>query len=115
MKLMTRWLAIIVLLLSGIGVSNIPLAAQDSQADGSRKVISRVLPEYPPVAKTMGIRGSVRVDVVVAPNGTVKSLEVKGGHPVLAQAAANAVRKWKWVPAAHETKEPVSVTFDPKQ
>jgi membrane protein involved in colicin uptake len=49
----------------------------------------------------------------VAPNGTVKSLQVKGGHPVLAQAAADAVRKWRWVQAAHETKEPVVVKFDP--
>jgi membrane protein involved in colicin uptake len=50
----------------------------------------------------------------VAPNGTVKSLQIKGGHPVLAQAAADAVRKWKWVQATHETKEPVVVKFDPE-
>jgi TonB family protein len=63
----------------------------------------------------MGIRGSVRVEALVAPNGTVKSLEVKGGHPMLARAAADAVRKWRWVPAARETREPVIVRFDPPQ
>jgi TonB family protein len=63
----------------------------------------------------MGLRGNVKVEVVVSPNGTVKSLEVKGGHPMLAQAAADAVRKWRWVPAKSETKEPVIVRFDPAQ
>jgi len=88
--------------------------AQQDDTEVNRKVLNRVMPEYPPMAKTMGLRGSVRVEVLVAPNGTVKSLQIKGGHPVLAQAAADAVRKWKWVQAAHETKEPVVVKFDPE-
>ena len=86
--------------------------AQDEQGDG-RKVTTKVAPAYPQLARDMGIRGSVRVEVLVAPNGAVKSLEVKGGHPMLAQAAADAVRKWKWVPATHDTKEPVIVKFEP--
>jgi len=89
--------------------------AQDDSGEASRKVVNRVVPTYPSVARTMGIKGSVRVEVLVAANGTVKSLEVKGGHPMLAQAAADAVRKWKWVPATKETKEPVIVKFDPAQ
>jgi outer membrane biosynthesis protein TonB len=51
--------------------------------------------------------------VTVAPNGTVKKAEVFGGSPVLAQAASNAVQKWKWLPAATETKEPVEINFHP--
>ena len=109
-------LAIFALLIGLIGIF-IPssVLSQTDQSDASRKVVSKVIPEYPPIARTMGIHGSVRVDVVVAPNGTVKTLEVKGGHPVLAQAAANAVRRWKWAPSTHDTKEPVTLTFDPKQ
>jgi TonB family protein len=61
----------------------------------------------------MHLQGQVKVEAVVAPNGTVKSVEVKGGHPMLAEAATTAVRKWKWAPAAHETHEPVVVKFDP--
>jgi TonB family protein len=90
--------------------------AQDDAGDASeasRKVVNRVVPLYPPMARSIGIKGNVRVEVVVAANGTVKSLEVKGGHPMLAQAAADAVRRWKWVPATRETKEPVIVKFDP--
>jgi TonB family protein len=62
----------------------------------------------------MGLAGTVRVEIVVGSDGAVKAVEVKGGHPVLAQAAVNAVRKWKWEPAAHESHEPVEVKFDPE-
>jgi TonB family protein len=60
----------------------------------------------------MGLAGIVKIEVLVAPDGAVKSAEVKGGHPVLAQAAVNAVRKWKWEPAAHETRQLLEVKFD---
>src|SRR5579862_8975405 len=51
--------------------------------------------------------GSVRADVVVEPSGKVKSVDVKGGHPLLAQSAQDALREWKWEPAAHETHQTV--------
>jgi len=86
--------------------------AQDSTV-GARKVLTRIDPPYPNLARNMNIRGNVRVEVLVAPNGTVKSLELKGGHPLLADAAQNAVRQWKWEPAAHETHESVEFRFNP--
>jgi len=43
----------------------------------------------------------------------VKSVEVKGGHPLFVQAAQNALREWKWEPAAHETDEIVELRFTP--
>jgi TonB family protein len=61
----------------------------------------------------MRLKGIVRVEAVVGNNGVVRSVGVKGGHPVLAQAAVRAVSKWKWEPASHETKEPVEVRFEP--
>jgi TonB family protein len=66
------------------------------------------------MARTMKLKGTVKMDALVAPNGTVKSVEVRGGHPVLVEAAENAIRKWRWQPAAHETREPIEVTFDPR-
>lgn len=86
--------------------------AQQDQAD-HRKVVNRVTPEYPPVARAMMLGGTVRVEALVNSNGTVKSAEVKGGHPVLADAAVRAVRKWKWQPADHETHEVVELKFEP--
>jgi len=79
----------------------------------TRKVVTQVTPQYPALARTMRIAGVVKVDVLVAPNGTVKSLEVKGGHPMLAESAQNAVRQWKWAPAPHESHENVELRFTP--
>jgi outer membrane biosynthesis protein TonB len=51
---------------------------------------------------------------VVASDGSVKAVDVRGGHPVLAQAAASAVRRWRWEPATRETHELVEVKFSPE-
>jgi TonB family protein len=52
------------------------------------------------------------VAVVVAPNGTVKEAKVVGGHPVLATAALDAVRKWRFEPASIETSGVVDFKFE---
>ena len=59
----------------------------------------------------MNMQGSVKADVMVAPNGTVKTVEIRGGHPLFVQAAQNALREWKWEPAPHETHETVELKF----
>ncbi len=89
-------------------------ASAQEGSETKRKVTNKVLPEYPEMAKRMSIRGVVRVDAIVASNGVVKNVELKGGHPLLAQSAMNAVRKWRWEPATHDTKEPVELRFDPE-
>lgn len=86
-------------------------AAQESSSE-VRKAIEKVEPQYPSLARSMNIRGTVKVEVVVAPNGTVKSVEVKGGHPLLVQSAQTAVRQWKWQPASHETHEIIEFRFN---
>jgi TonB family protein len=62
----------------------------------------------------MALQGAVKVEALVGPDGSVKSVEIKGGHPVLAQAAANTVRRWKWEATAHESHELVEVKFSPE-
>ncbi len=86
--------------------------AQQDQSNG-RKVVSRVEPEYPRIARDLHLGGTVKVEALVAPNGTVKTISVRGGPPILTNAAAQAVRKWKWTPASHETREPVELKFKP--
>jgi TonB family protein len=81
--------------------------------ESARKVVNRVVPAYPDMARTMNLKGNVKVEVVVGPSGTVKSVELKGGHPALAKSAENAVFKWKWESAARETRELVEIKFDP--
>jgi TonB family protein len=82
-------------------------------SESGRKVVSKVSPQYPGIARSMKIQGIVRADVLVAPNGKVTSIEVKGGHPLLAQAAQEALRQWKWELASHETHEIVELRFNP--
>jgi TonB family protein len=79
-----------------------------------RKLIARTAPLYPELARSMALQGTVKVDALVAADGSVKSVEIKGGHPVLAQAALNTVRRWKWEPALHESHEMVEVKFSPE-
>src|ERR1700691_2151720 len=88
------------------GLSHAP--AQDPSAS-IRKILTKVMPQYPALARSMKIEGLVRANVLVAPNGKVTSVEVKGGHPLLAQAAQDALRQWKWEAAAHETHETIEL------
>jgi TonB family protein len=89
-----------------------PSFAQEQSAT-ARRIVNRVAPEYPRTARDMNLGGIVRVEAVVATNGSVKSVEIRGGHPLLAVAAVGAVSKWKWEPATHETREPVELKFNP--
>ena len=68
---------------------------------------------YPELAKRMSISGVVKVEVVVAPNGSVKSTKVVGGHPLLVNAAVDAVKKWRFETASEETTGVVEFKFDP--
>jgi TonB family protein len=83
------------------------------ELEGSRKVINRITPQYPSLARGMNLQGSVRVEAVVAPDGSAKTVKIKGGHPLLAQAAHDAIQKWKWAPASNETRELIEVKFIP--
>jgi TonB family protein len=84
------------------------------QVENNRKVVAKVLPAYPQLARTMNITGVVKLEVVVTSNGTVKSVGVKGGHPVLAEAATEAVNQWRWERGAQETTEYVEMRFNPR-
>ena len=104
--------AVLVLSLGAIAFSPAFSIAQE-QPETTRKIITRVIPVYPELANKMQIRGTVRVEAVVAPNGKVKFTQVIGGSPVLVKAAVDAIEKWKWAPAPQETKELIELNFHP--
>ena len=85
--------------------------AQDSS--GTRKLLGHTAPPYPELARHLRITGVVKIDVVVGPDGSVKSADPRGGHPLLVQAATTAVRGWRWEPASRESHELVQVKFFP--
>jgi len=89
-----------------------PLSSR-AQDELTRKVKTKVAPAYPELAKRMSISGVVKVQVVVAPNGSVKTTKVVGGHPLLVNAAMDAVKKWRFEPASDETTGVVEFKFDP--
>lgn len=103
-------LILIVSLLCGAVIS---LPAQEGTS--KRRIVTRVPAPYPALARHMALSGVVKIDALVAPDGAVKMLDVKGGHPVLAQAASNTIRQWKWEPASHESHELVEIRFSPPE
>lgn len=78
-----------------------------------RKIKNKVSPNYPEIARKMNLAGVVKLEVTVAPNGTVKDTKVIGGNPILVNAAADAVKKWRFEPANDESVGVVEFKFDP--
>ncbi len=106
-------------LLAGVGLLAVfavlhpaSAAAQGAQPDElTRKVKLKVAPIYPDIARRMNITGTVKIAVVVAPNGTLKSTKVLGGHPLLVTAALDALKKWKFESAPEESSGVVEFKF----
>ncbi len=112
-RTLNRILAVGLLLLGGWAAIGDPQAW--GQEDVNRKVKTKVEPMYPQLAKRMNLAGVVRVEVTVAPNGSVKNAKLIGGHPVLATAALDAVRKWRYESASQESTGVVEFRFDPRK
>jgi TonB family protein len=85
----------------------------NAEEPSDRKVKYRVEPQYPEIARKLGISGLVRIDLVVAANGNVKETKVIGGHPILVNAAVDAVKKWKFESASSESIKAVEFKFQP--
>jgi len=72
------------------------------------KLISQPRPVYPPLAKQARIQGAVVLEAVISKQGGVENLRVISGHPLLIQAALDAVKQWKYKPTLLNG-EPVEV------
>jgi len=107
-KLMGRRFILILLLLQTVAATH----AQDATPQPARKIVLRVNPAYPDLAKRMHLSGIVKLRVTIAANGSVKSVEPVGGNPVLLKAAQDAVTNWKFATAPDETREVVELRFD---
>jgi TonB family protein len=114
---LNRAFAVGLLLLGGWAATSAPLTwGQEIKGqETNRKVKSKVSPVYPELARRMNISGVVKVRVTVAANGSVKDAQLVGGHPVLASAAMEAVKKWRFETRPEETAETVEFRFDPGQ
>jgi protein TonB len=71
-------------------------------------LIHRVQPIYPPLARQARIQGEVVLRAMISREGTIEGLQVVSGHPMLAPAAVDAVRQWRYRPY-YLNGEPVEV------
>lgn len=58
----------------------------------------KVQPVYPPLARAARIQGVVLLQAMIGKDGTIENLHVLSGHPMLAAAAIEAVRQWRYRP-----------------
>jgi protein TonB len=80
------------------------------------KLLKKVIPVYPPLARQSRVSGTVQLVGVIAKDGTIQQLQVASGHPLLVKAALDAVRQWIYRPTllngqAVEVIAPIDVIF----
>jgi TonB family protein len=80
-------------------------------------LVTKVNPDYPPDAKQQHIQGLVVMKVIIGKDGNVESAELISGHPLLAPAALDAVKQWKFKPYLLngnpiEAESQIQVNFD---
>ena len=108
-----RFIAIAAALLFAVGFVSMSAVAQSVEQSGDRKAKQKVNPIYPELARHANISGTVKLEATIAANGQVKNVKVLGGHPLLAGAAEDALRRWKYEPTSSETTAVVEFRFTP--
>ena len=96
---------------AGLLAASMAVAQQWTTDDGKRKVKSKVTPQFSDLARKMNLSGKVRIEVVIAPDGHVKSSKPIGGHPVLVQSCLEAIKDWKFEAAPEESTQVVEFDF----
>lgn len=82
-----------------------------SRSQENRKLIKKVDPVYPDLARKMNMTGTAKVEVTIATDGSVKDVKTLGGNPVLVQAVEEAVKQWKYASGPEETKKALEFKF----
>lgn len=80
-----------------------------------RPLLTRVEPAYPETLQQHGIGGIVRLRVSIAANGSVDYVKLLGGNAALAEAASQAVQRWKYASAKTATVMEISIPFEPAE
>jgi len=75
-----------------------PQRVRVSQGVTQGLLIRKVQPTYPPLARQARIQGSVLLQAEISKEGTIENLRLISGHPMLAPAAIEAVKQWRYKP-----------------
>lgn len=100
-----------VALLQGAVLALVVVLGAPARAADERAVQSRVAPVYPEIAKRLRISGVVHLEATVDAAGKVKDVRTVSGNHMLAVAAEEAVRGWKFVPGAGTSTVEVDLNF----
>jgi TonB family protein len=76
-----------------------------------RAIVSRVSPVYPELAKRMHVGGTVVLLVSIDADGSVSGTKVESGHALLAPAAQDAVKRWRFAPNPEPSESQIDVNF----
>jgi len=76
----------------------IPQRVRVSQGVSTGLLIKKVTPNYPQLAKQARIQGTVVLQAEISKEGTIQNLQLISGHPMLAPAAIEAVKQWRYKP-----------------
>jgi protein TonB len=74
-------------------------------------LIRKVMPVYPALAKSARVQGTVEFTAIISKEGTIQNLQLVRGHPLLVQAAKDAVLQWRYRPTLLNG-QPVEVVTD---
>lgn len=74
-------------------------------------LIHKVMPQYPPLAKSARVQGTVEFTAIIGKDGTIQQLKLVRGHPLLVNAARQAVEQWRYKPTLLNG-QPVDVITD---
>jgi TonB family protein len=90
---------LLVVTLVSVGVAQVvPQVVRVTGSVMSDQIITKVAPEYPPLARQARIQGQVILKAHISKTGDVENLQLISGHPMLAPAAIEAVKQWKYRP-----------------
>ncbi len=88
------------------------LPAHLHAANGERTLVKQAKPVYPELARKMRVYGSITLTISILPDGRVRDIVLESGHPLLVNAAKDAVKQWKYATGPDTTTTSVTVRFD---
>ena len=107
----SRWTRLAMSVAAAALLASSASAQQSNTDEGKRKVKTKTSPNYPELARRMNVSGKVKIEVTITPDGHVRSSRVIGGHPLLVQSCQDAVKEWRFFPAAEESTQIIEFDF----
>lgn len=108
----TGYIARVILLLLTVVLGVVtPSRSLFAQQEVTRKAKKEVTPQFPPLARQLALSGTVRVAVVISPEGKVKTAHAIGGPPLFMSPAEEAAKQWEFESNSKETTQVLEFQF----